>query len=106
MIVRHCVKSCVHSSLPGVEACSSVVLDEALVSSGSIGGDGAAAALLVGRSGVLGGAGGTVCGTFEAGTSGLLADEEDVHGWFLGTFDHSPNGEERPLLDERPLLLP
>ena len=56
------------------------MLGEVLVSSGNSGDDGAAAALLPGRSGVLGGDDGVGSGTFEVGPFGLLAapDEDDV----------------------------
>ena len=57
------------------------MLGEVLVSSGNSGGDvGAAAALLPGCSGVLGGDVEVGSGTFEAGPSGLLAapDEDEV----------------------------
>ena len=84
------------------------MLDEVLVSRGNCGDEGAigkigdvgdaAVALLLGRSGVLGGAEGAEeagSGTVEAGLSELLAAsvEEDVVVCLL---DHWPNGEERP----------
>ena len=74
------------------------MLGEVLVSSGNSGDDGAAAALLPGHSGVLGGDEGVGSGTLEAGLFGLLdpPDEVGVPVWLLGSFAHSANGEERP----------
>ena len=81
------------------------MLDEVLVSRGNCGDEGAigkigdvgdaAVALLLGRSGVLGGAEGVGSGTFEAGPFELLAAsvEEAVGDCLL---DHWPNGDERP----------
>ena len=56
------------------------VLGVVLVSSGSSGDEGAAAALLLARTGVLGGDEATGSGEVEAGLFGLLAapDEDDV----------------------------
>ena len=89
-MVLHCIYSCFHSSELGVEAFASSVLDGVLgacgntgdagSATGSSGDEGAAAELLLGRSGVLGGAAaaGVGSGTFEAGPSGVLgAPDED-----------------------------
>ena len=64
----------------GVEASAPDVLGVVLVSSGNCGDVGAAAALLLARTGVLGGDEEVGSGEFEAGLFGLLAapDEDDV----------------------------
>ena len=64
---------------------------------GNCGDVGAAAALLLERTGVLGGDEEVGSGRLAAGLSGLLAapDEDDVASGLFGSFDHCSNGDTR-----------